>query len=259
VTSPLRRSGRDYPHIWALSRPERGRPGGVWVIYAVLVYVVAFTLPIVVASVMLSVRGAPPGSDAAEEIALASSPVIGVVLGVGTFWAVRRLRLAPIDIGWALPRGCQFGRDVLLGVAVVVGFYIAGTMYAAVLKLFGLDLPDLLADFRPALRSPWLQVLLAVSSIAIAPLGEELFYRGLVLTMAAQKLRPWFAAVVVSVIFAISHLTNPQAWVLLTILAAGLSAVRLYTGGLTASITAHALNNLVSILVLFDVVTLPEL
>lgn len=90
---------------------------------------------------------------------------------------------------------------------------------------------------------PAIAVLVFLHVWLVAPLCEELLYRGL-LWGAMERLR-WgqlAAFALTTAIFAIGHLEPARTWLLLVI-ALPIGAARLVTGRLTASVVAHQVNN----------------
>lgn len=88
-----------------------------------------------------------------------------------------------------------------------------------------------------------LAVLIFLHIWLVAPLCEELLYRGL-LWGAMERLRWGQIAVFVlsTAIFAIGHLEPERTWLLLVI-AVPIGVARMMTGRLTASVVAHQVNN----------------
>ena len=86
----------------------------------------------------------------------------------------------------------------LIAVTAALGF---------ILKAIGISLKD---TPEPAiLPHGWLQFPFALFAIAIvAPICEELFFRGLLLDWLKQKMNVWIAATILSVIFSLLH-ANP--------------------------------------------------
>ena len=83
-----------------------------------------------------------------------------------------------------------------------------------------------------------------------APIIEETMFRGALLGHLRARLPWWISAPIVSLIFAAIH---PQGWVAIPVLgsiALVLAWLREWRGSLIASMTAHAFNNLVAVMVL---------
>ncbi|GAB2666647.1 type II CAAX endopeptidase family protein [Saccharopolyspora gloriosae] len=90
---------------------------------------------------------------------------------------------------------------------------------------------------------PLLAVLIFLHVWLIAPVCEEILYRGL-LWGAMERLR-WSrisAFVLSTAVFAIGHLEPERTWLLL-IIAIPIGVARMRTGRLTASVVAHQVNN----------------
>jgi membrane protease YdiL (CAAX protease family) len=92
---------------------------------------------------------------------------------------------------------------------------------------------------------------LAVIVGVIVPIGEEIFFRGLVLGALRRALNRHVAVVVSALFFAAAHL---QLVELLPIVILGLVLGYLYdlTGSLVPGMTAHGLNNLAAIFVFYQ-------
>jgi membrane protease YdiL (CAAX protease family) len=87
------------------------------------------------------------------------------------------------------------------------------------------------------------KVFVVLSIVAAAPVGEELLYRGAMLSWIRETSRPWVAIVLTSIFFAASHYWAPR-WIL-PILPVGLMLGWLVfrTGSILSSIAAHAAFN----------------
>jgi len=93
-----------------------------------------------------------------------------------------------------------------------------------------------------------LQVLMAVMAVLVAPLVEELMFRGLFQSMIRSYLgRPWLAIAITSILFAGIH-TNAEHWPALFILAMGLGYSYEKSGSLLRPIFMHAMFNGVTII-----------
>jgi membrane protease YdiL (CAAX protease family) len=102
--------------------------------------------------------------------------------------------------------------------------------------------PVLLA-LKESTMEPWGPAVLAIAAIVVAPLGEELLFRGLVLG-AVWRLtgRAWLSVVISGVLFGAIH-GQPQDILPLCTMGVILGYVRLRTRSLVPPITAHALFN----------------
>nr|WP_073486126.1 type II CAAX endopeptidase family protein [Streptoalloteichus hindustanus] len=99
---------------------------------------------------------------------------------------------------------------------------------------------SLLSDIR---LSPTLAVVVFLHVWLVAPICEEIIYRGL-LWGAMERLRwsRWSVFVLSTAVFAVGHL-EPSRTPLLLVIAIPIGLARLVTGGLPAAIIAHQVNN----------------
>ncbi|MGH3613494.1 MAG: lysostaphin resistance A-like protein [Pseudonocardia sp.] len=174
---------------------------------------------------------------------IAAALLVPTVVAAGTALLVTWLRgNGPrVDLGltWSW-------RDVGLGLGFGFGGLaltaIAGVVYVWIL---GPDASSAVGDIFDGRRSGLLAALLiGVIVVVIAPICEEIIYRGL-LWGALEKLRvgPWIAFGVTTVVFALAHFELTRAPLLLVI-SIPIGLARLVTGRLLASIVAHQVNNL---------------
>ena len=85
--------------------------------------------------------------------------------------------------------------------------------------------------------------------VFVAPLCEEIVYRGLLWGAVERRWGRWVALVVTTVVFALAHLEFTRIPLLLVV-AIPIALARLYSGGLLASIVAHQVTNLLPGIVL---------
>lgn len=97
---------------------------------------------------------------------------------------------------------------------------------------------------------PWQYFLAAVLAAVVAPIVEEIYFRGWVFRALWERYGPWAAYLGSSALFAAVHF-NVQA--LLPILAMGLYLAYLYqrTGSIIPGIVAHACNNALAFAALY--------
>jgi len=104
----------------------------------------------------------------------------------------------------------------------------------------------------PSLHWSW-QILVIFSAVVLAPLGEEIFFRGLLQSMLRRYLRrPWAAILVASLFFAVAHYTVPVSLPAMFALSLALGYNYERTGRLYAPILMHALFNAVNIIDTFN-------
>ncbi len=94
--------------------------------------------------------------------------------------------------------------------------------------------------------APWLRAADIIAACVLAPLAEELFFRGLLQTLLRYLLnRPWAAVLLTAGAFALVH--KWWTWPEIFFLGVGLGYVYERTGNLWMTVTMHALFNLTSI------------
>ena len=117
-------------------------------------------------------------------------------------------------------------------------------------KLIEPELQPLLKHLQT--RLPWPHtVFYGLASIVMAPVAEELLFRGLLYPTIKQNGHPRLAWVVSSIIFALVHF-NLMAVLPLTFLAVILTLLYEFTGNLIAPITTHSLFNAVNFFLLLQ-------
>ena len=101
-------------------------------------------------------------------------------------------------------------------------------------------------------------ILTFISLVILPPIAEEIIFRGLIYSNLRKKMKMWLAAIITSLLFAAGHLPEGGSAGPLYIAAIdtfSLSLVLVYlrekTGGLYASMTLHALKNLIAFIALF--------
>jgi hypothetical protein len=98
------------------------------------------------------------------------------------------------------------------------------------------------------------RVAVVITAVVLAPLAEELVFRGVLLRALAHRLPRWAAVLVSAGAFAVGHLLDPNAGLAVPALfVAGLVLARqvLKSGRLGGAIAMHAGFNLLSVLLLF--------
>ena len=132
---------------------------------------------------------------------------------------------------------------VLLGILIgLVGFIPAG----AVMALVSLALPEewlVKFDLAPLfLGPPWQRIALSLLAAIVAPVCEEVAFRGHMLTLWRARLRPAAAIVVTALLFAMLHL-DPVRFVAVFLLGILFGWLAWRAGSLWPAIFAHAANN----------------
>ena len=141
------------------------------------------------------------------------------------------------SLGWA----------AILGIAVgVMGFFgcnLLNGLVIEVLARFGRQ-PEAQSTVMALQSTPspaWM-IAFGVISIGLAPLVEEVIFRGLLFSILKQLGLPWLAWWGTAILFALSH-ANLQAFLPLMVLALALAWLYDRTDNLMASVLAHATFN----------------
>ena len=174
---------------------------------------------------------------------LALAPVVGILVPIAL--VIRSLRRPVRSELWLFPLDGWQGLGVVLAILGTVPLDYA--LSAANLWFVAPDAEAL--RFQQNLV-PTDAVSLAgglVAVVVLGPLGEEVLFRALLLGTMGRLLRPWVAAVVVGVLFGMTHLA-PWALLPLSLLGIVLGFLVLMTRTLTAAWLGHALFNLIGYL-----------
>lgn len=140
-------------------------------------------------------------------------------------------------------RGFNVGRAVAWIVVLVLAILAVDNLYQYVITVLHLQLQTndqvLLAESKNAPLSTYAILLVAVF---VAPICEEIFFRGFVFTGLHQKMPlPW-AIVLSALIFALAH-ADPGSFAVLFIIGLALAFLRWRTRSLWPGIILHLINN----------------
>lgn len=136
-----------------------------------------------------------------------------------------------------------------LAVPLLIGVYLFNFVYATYV-IPGIDMQKEITDLIKNIPRTPLNIALGFTAIAIlAPLVEELLFRGLLQRALGYKMPPYAAIGVASFVFALIHL-QPYAIPPLMVLGAAFGYIYHKTGSLRINIILHAVNNAVALLML---------
>lgn len=185
-----------------------------------------------------------PGAARIAARAVVLAGFDGIALGVLAFLASRRgsglwraFGLGRLEVGW---------RHRLTSATLVVGLLVAtrlvSTLWGAVASAAGFDPPSASTLSSVFGRGGAGLALSVVMVVVVAPLTEELVFRGVVLRALAQRLGRWWAIVASAVLFAAYHGT---AWTAVPLAALGMATGWLAWNrrSLWPAIALHALYN----------------
>ena len=139
------------------------------------------------------------------------------------------------------------GRILALGgvafVAVMPFFWFYSMLYALGLRWFGVD-PTLqqVALTITGQESLGVRIYLIFVAVMMAPLFEEMLFRGIILPALAKRIGVGHAIILVALLFALVHLHLP-ALLPLMVMSIAFSLAYLYSGNLLVPIVMHGLFN----------------
>lgn len=182
-------------------------------------------------------------------VALLELPLWAVLIGVAWWTSTRKGTGSLVD-----DFGLRFQwRDMPLGLAVGFGAQLAiGIVLLPIYELFGVDRHDVgkvARNLTDRARSPIGVIALTVVVVAVAPVVEELFYRGVWLRSAERRWGTVAGVVVSAVVFGLMHLQPVDTPALIAFgLVVGWLAARYRRLG--PSVWAHVAFNLTAVVTL---------
>jgi membrane protease YdiL (CAAX protease family) len=164
--------------------------------------------------------------------------------------ALRRTTFAAAFLRTDTPWQVACLKGVLYGIATIAPVLFLSYMCTGALEWLGVDPAS--QDVFAWLKDPALplsgKLIIAVTAILLAPLSEELLFRGIVFPCALKPYRSfWFSALLVGTLFAIVHF-HLASFLPLIVLSIFFSAGYAQTGSLLTPILMHAVFNTVSLL-----------
>lgn len=176
---------------------------------------------------------------------------VGVTLGLTAFQSVVFVFAAWITVRLALGRTPreQFGLVRVRAVGEAVGWaalvYVGFWAVTYLLSvIFGTpDEQQLVQDVKSE-DSVAVLVAYALTICLIAPIVEEIFFRGFMFTVVAKRLGPWWGMIVSSVVFGLGHAPAPAiSLIALGVFGMGLCLLYWQTQSIVPCMALHALNN----------------
>lgn len=228
---PHEQSGRNRWPVW-LSIAGFATGYGSTIVLGLVVLIIAGAFG-------ASTEDPPPGIN----IGLTVGQNVALVGAAYFFAFLSGGRPAAADFGL---RPAPLWRSVRLLFAVWIGFFVLSAIWAVALSLDEQQtLPDELGANGPLVNALAVVVLVTV----IAPLGEELFFRGFFFGSLRNWHGPILAAVLTGAVFGLIHVGSAPIGYLvpLAIFGAGLCLLYELTGSLYPAIALHALNNSIAL------------
>src|SRR4051794_18039938 len=198
------------------------------------------TFGLLVVSIIAGASGADadsPGLTAAGTVVIDVSIVVATLLFAGLVAAPRPwqlgLRGAPLKFTGAIT-------------AIGIGaFFLFSLVYAAIVRP---EDPQKVVEDLGADTNTLLLVAGALVVIVVAPICEEIFFRGFLYRVLRLRMTFWLAALIDGLLFGLVHASSTSLAALPILAFLGLVFCYVYerTGTLFATIAMHALNNTIS-------------
>lgn len=152
------------------------------------------------------------------------------------WFSIRKYRVSWKTLGLRDFRGKALG----IGCGLMIAFYGFNLVYTLLLSVFNLQSRLDYAALFDELSSPWL---LFLGGVVVAPVVEEIFFRGFLFSGLRQRYNPKMAGLISAGLFAVVHF---QPVNLIPILFLGLIFTYLYhrSGSIWPAVIMHVLTNL---------------
>jgi len=135
-------------------------------------------------------------------------------------------------------------RGCVEGIVLVLPAFLLTLATSTLLQLFLVEAPPqkILLWFRDTDTSLAFRAIIIVSAVIVAPVTEEMLYRGVLFPVLLKNNRPWVAILLSSLFFAALH-GNLAAFPTLTLMGAAFAHGFMTTGSLLSPIAMHATFN----------------
>ena len=221
---------------------------------AIATFLVGQLTVVLAAQILLGMAG-PPDPGASDPLvggaALGALIIAAQSVGLLAVLALLRLRSVPLRaiVGHVRPLGRHLGIGVGLGLISVV---LSVTIVGILVTLSGSEAtPDQVLT-RTIGESPLQLLLVVIAGVVLAPLAEELVFRGLLHRALRSRLRRVPATIISSGLFAIVHtevaVSQPLGLVGLAAVGAVLALAYERTGSLVVPVAIHAVYNAVTVI-----------
>lgn len=153
-------------------------------------------------------------------------------------------------LGPRLPTLADVGAGIGHGVAGVVGITVGlGSLLQLLAGLFDRELPHVQETLQDSTRASGIASFTILAIVVLAPLAEELFFRGMLFQALHKRMPLWPAIGLSSIAFGISHV-EPVVVVLTFAFGLYLAWVFRRRGSLVAPIVAHMIFNLAGVILI---------
>ncbi len=225
--------------------PGRERPGFLWRLLSPIGAVLAAFVLLAIAAGALSATDL--SDDGITAVLSLVTSLLLLAFGVA-LW--RRLPAHERRATVALKHSA--GGAIGLGLTIGIGIIIGSAAIIAAGGAVDDGVEERLEDVQEIGTVPWQAALTVIALVVLAPLGEELLFRGLLLRALVMRLPFWPAALISSLVFALAHADAYLIWPRsIALVGTGLALAWLYRWrGYWASVIAHATVNAVAAIAL---------
>ncbi len=246
-----------------------GRASAIFIIYIVTQLAVGIALGLVLAFVVGVKHGVTdPGSvegaiDHALMLLVVPLSIVGVMVGallafLLTRWSLRgSIREGALaQLGWQASSKISIYKSLTLGCAfAVIYLYLVTFLFP----------PDEDQTFGPlaaaAAAGGWQRLLWAFLALVLAPPIEEFMFRGVLFSGLAKSVKVRPAAVIVTLIFILLHMTELRsywpAWLAITTLGCATLYVRIKSDSLGPALAMHFGYNVLLVISVFFLPAMP--
>jgi len=188
----------------------------------------------------------------AAPVALLLAAVGGQIIGLAA--SLTLLRIRRIDLAAVVGATRPVGRLLAIGTGVGAGTLVAASLVvAALMRLTGSEQAADQFLLDELTRGGASTVLAFIAAVVLAPIAEELLFRGLLFRALLQRYHVNVAAIVSALVFAVVHIdvavSQPLALVGLTLVGVVLAHAYQRTGSLLVPIAGHAAFNGITLVV----------
>jgi membrane protease YdiL (CAAX protease family) len=145
-------------------------------------------------------------------------------------------------IGLFAPSRLGTWQTIGIGVALMAASYVLNWLYGT----YVVDGEEMQAGVNQLIKgvpkTPLNHLILFATIALIAPVLEELLFRGYLQTSLMRSQKPWLAIVIASAVFGAIHM-QPLAFPVLMLLGAAFGYLYYLTGSLRTNIALHVINN----------------
>jgi membrane protease YdiL (CAAX protease family) len=237
------------------SKPAPGLPG-IWGsigwVILFLVLQLLFSVAAIATKIAITGIGDKPVTDLTGDLSYIALPTVWALilsnlsfLGLMWLYLRRHNRLSLIGVDRWSPKPVFYVVGVAIAVIIAgIGFNYLYSTYV----IPGVEMQDEIRRmFASIPKTAFNSVLLFLAVAVVAPLVEELLFRGILQNSLAKHMPIWVAIALASAIFAAMHM-QLTAFPALMVIGASFGLLYHLTGSLRVNILVHMLNNAAALL-----------